>query len=172
MPHAGGRPPIYDPDETPKLAHKLALLGLTNAEMADIFEVDERTIVQWTADHAEFSLSIARGRIQADAKVADRLYNRALGYSHDAVKIFMPAGAEAPVYAPYTEHYPPDTQAASLWLRNRQPKRWRDKTEVEHSGEIGLAERLVAARTRALSPPTIEHEALPGVPDPSSDEAE
>ena len=25
-------------------------------------------------------------------------------------------------YAPYTAHYPPDTQAASLWLRNRQPK--------------------------------------------------
>jgi len=41
------------------------------------------------------------------------------GYTHEATKIFMPAGAEAPVYAPYTEHYPPDTHAASLWLRNR-----------------------------------------------------
>ena len=44
-----------------------------------------------------------------------------------AVKIFMPAGAEAPVCASYTEHYPPDTQAASLWLRNRQPAKWRDR---------------------------------------------
>jgi hypothetical protein len=35
--------------------------------------------------------------------------------------------SKEPVYAEYTEHYPPDTGAASLWLRNRQPEKWRDK---------------------------------------------
>jgi hypothetical protein len=31
-----------------------------------------------------------------------------------------------------TSHaYPPDTTAASLWLRNRQPHRWRDKHEID-----------------------------------------
>jgi hypothetical protein len=68
--------------------------------------------------------------------MAESLYNRGLGYQHQAVKIFMPAGAGAPVYAPYTEHYPPDTKAASLWLRNRQPERWRDKREVDHMGSL------------------------------------
>ena len=34
------------------------------------------------------------------------------------------------VITPTVKHYPPDTQAASLWLRNRQPQLWRDKTEV------------------------------------------
>jgi hypothetical protein len=29
------------------------------------------------------------------------LYQRGLGYSYDAVKIFMPAGAKKPIYAPY-----------------------------------------------------------------------
>jgi hypothetical protein len=67
--------------------------------------------------------------------VAKRLYNRACGYSHKAVKIFTPAGASEPVYAPYIEHYPPDTQAASLWLRNRQKAKWRDR--VEHTGADG-----------------------------------
>ena len=62
--------------------------------------------------------AIERGGVQADAHMAERLYHRGLGYQHEAVKIFMPAGAAALVYAPYTEHYPPDTQAASLWLRN------------------------------------------------------
>ena len=33
------------------------------------------------------------------------------------------------MYAPYVEHYPPDTAAASLWLRNRQPKLWRERSE-------------------------------------------
>jgi hypothetical protein len=40
------------------------------------------------------------------------LYQRGLGYSYDAVKIFMPAGSKKPVYAPYVEHVPPDTTAA------------------------------------------------------------
>jgi hypothetical protein len=42
------------------------------------------------------------------------------------VKIFMPAGAKAPVYAPYVEHVPPDVTAAIFWLKNRDPAHWRD----------------------------------------------
>ncbi len=43
---------------------------------------------------------------QADAAIAESLFNRARGYTHEATKIFMPAGSEAPVYAPYVKHYP------------------------------------------------------------------
>ncbi len=38
---------------------------------------------------------------------------------------------------PTVKHYPPDTQAASLWLRNRQPDKWRDKLTHEHAGPDG-----------------------------------
>ena len=48
----------------------------------------------------------------------------------------MPAGADAPVYAPYVEHHPPNVGAAKIWLNNRQPERWRDKREVNHAGMI------------------------------------
>src|SRR5690349_11346686 len=99
--------------------------------------------------HPEFRDSITRGKIDADAKVAQRMYKRALGYSHPAVKIFMPQGAKEPVYAPYTEPYPPDTQAASLWLRNRQPARWRDRQDLTHDvgGTLGeMIEQVIALR--------------------------
>ena len=36
---------------------------------------------------------------------------------------------------PYTEHFPPDTAAAFIWLKNRQPDRWRDKKEVHETGD-------------------------------------
>jgi len=36
-----------------------------------------------------------------------------------------------------TKHYPPDTPAATLWLKNRQPKLWRDKQDIELSGPNG-----------------------------------
>ncbi|WP_429554773.1 terminase [Paraburkholderia sp. MM5477-R1] len=103
--------------------------------MADFFGVSEKTVNAWKKAHPEFLQSTTRGKMMADAEVADRLYQRALGYSHPAVKIMQFEGA--PVVVPYTEHYPPDTPAASLWLRNRQPWKWRDRTQHEIMGENG-----------------------------------
>lgn len=141
MPAKEGKRPVGRPSDYrepyAEQAYKLCLLGSTDAEMADFFGVNELTINRWKSAHPEFCKSITRGKTEADANVAERMYQRAMGYSHDAVKIFMPAGAKKPVYAPYTEHYPPDTQAASLWLRNRQSGKWRDKTEHELTGKGG-----------------------------------
>ena len=140
----GGRPSDYRP-EYDEQVYRLALLGLTDAEIADFFEVNELTINRWKIAHPEFCKSLTRGKLPADAEVAAKLYHRAIGYSHEAVKIFMPAGFDAPVYAPYTEHFPPDTNAGSLWLRNRQRGHWRDKVDVEHSGELTLREIIAAS---------------------------
>ena len=123
-----GRPSKYKA-EFAEQARKLCLLGATDAEMADFFGVTEQTVNAWKAAHPAFLESITRGKLMADADVAEKLYERAMGYSHPAVKIFNNQGVELVV--PYTEHYPPDTQAASLWLRNRQSKKWRDKQEPD-----------------------------------------
>lgn len=131
-----GRPSSFKPEYVEQ-AYRLCLLGLTDAEMAAFFEVTEDTVNEWKKAHPEFSVSIKAGKENADADVAEKLFRRACGYSHDAVKIFMPAGHTEPVYAPYTEHYAPDTQAASLWLRNRQKAKWRDKLDHEHTGPEG-----------------------------------
>jgi hypothetical protein len=72
------------------------------------------------------------GKAEADNRVERSLYERAVGYNYDAVKIFMPAGREKPVYAEYVEHVPPDTTAAIFWLKNRDPQHWRDSQQLEH----------------------------------------
>jgi hypothetical protein len=127
---SGGRPTDYR-EEYCEQARKLCLLGATDVEMAEFFGICPATLNTWKHVHPEFLESISRGKIIADAEVADKLYHRARGYSHEAVKIFMPAGASEPVYAPYTERFPPDTQAAHIWLRNRQPMlwQWRDRAD-------------------------------------------
>ena len=129
------RPSVYSADLN-ETVRKLALLGATDKEMADILGIAESTFHKWKIDHPVFSESITRGKVIADSEVAERLYQRALGYSHKAVKIFNSEGI--PLVVDYVEHYPPDTQAASLWLRNRQPKKWRDKVDHEHSGELTI----------------------------------
>jgi hypothetical protein len=44
-----------------------------------------------------------------------------------------------PVYAEYVEHVPPDPGAAKLWLVNRRPNEWRDKSTTELTGKDGAA---------------------------------
>lgn len=135
VPRKRGRPPGFGPEHNEQ-AFKLALLGATDEQMAEFWNVTQQTVDNWKRNAPGFLAALMRGKLEADANVAERLYQRAIGYSHEAVKIFMPAGAAEPVYAPYTEHYPPDTQAASLWLRNRQPAKWRDKQELDHTVKL------------------------------------
>lgn len=131
----GGRPTKYDPAFVEQ-ARKLAALGATDREAAEFFEVNEATLHRWKHEHPEFCESLKVGKEAADARVEQSLYRRALGYSHDAVKIAINASGEV-TEAPFTEHFPPDTTAAIFWLKNRDPKRWRDVKAVEASGPGG-----------------------------------
>jgi hypothetical protein len=131
-----GRPSLYDPSYAEQ-AEKLCRLGAIDKELADFFGVHVDTIGAWKVEHPEFSASLKAGKAKADAEVADKLFKRATGYSHEAVKIFMPAGTREPVYAPYTEHYPPDATSMIFWLKNRRPDLWRDVQGREHTGKDG-----------------------------------
>lgn len=127
---------IYD-----EQAYKLCLLGMVDKELADFFEVEESTINNWKKEFPSFLESMNRGKKIANAEVAHSLYKRAVGFERpDAVKIFMPANAKKPVYAKFTEYYPPDASAAFRFLLNREPEKWRDKREVKLEGmpQIGV----------------------------------
>ena len=127
----GGRPTLYKP-QFAIMAQKACEAGFTDREIADLFGVSETTVNGWKIKHQEFSLALKAGKSPADDRVERSLYHRAVGYEHDSVKIFMAEGK--PVYAPYREHYPPDTSAAFLWLKNRRPDKWRDVQRIERGG--------------------------------------
>lgn len=128
-----GRPTKFK-EEFIEQARKLAELGATDREAADFFKVDEATIHRWKHTHPDFCESLKVGKETADARVEQSLYRRALGYSHDAVKIMSYEGQS--IVEPYVEHYPPDTTAAIFWLKNRRPDQWRDKTEQHNTHEF------------------------------------
>jgi hypothetical protein len=128
----GGRPSTYEP-KFAKIAAKLCELGATDADLAEALGVGSTTIRQWAAAHVEFSAALKIGKGVVDDRVERSLLHRALGYTYDAVKIFMPAGASEPVHAPYRHHVPPDTTACIFWLKNRRSQQWRDV----HKHEIG-----------------------------------
>jgi hypothetical protein len=125
-----GRPSSYDPAYANQ-AEKLCLLGATDQEIADFFEVDVRTIYRWKHDHEEFCQALKGGKEAADERVERSLYQRAIGYEQEEVKIFMPGGASEPVYAPFRAKVAPDVTAAIFWLKNRRSQEWRDVTKHE-----------------------------------------
>lgn len=139
-----GRPTDYKPEYVQQ-AEKLCNLGATDEEIADFFDVDVRTVYRWKNAHPEFCQALNIGKDVADARVERSLFQRAVGYRQDAVKIFMPASASEPVYAPYVENIAPDTTAAIFWLKNRKRDEWRDKSEHEHTGHVQFekVERLI-----------------------------
>ena len=130
-----GRPSSFKPEYVEQ-AKKLAAKGFTDREIAEFFDIDERTVNRWKHDHDDFCQSLKVGKDEADARVEQSLYRRALGYTHDAVKIHV-ASDGGITQVPFTEHYPPDTTAAIFWLKNRKRDEWRDIKAVEASGPNG-----------------------------------
>ena len=136
MKNPGGRPTEFK-EEYVEQAQKLVKLGATDIQIADFFEVNVSTIYRWKNTHQEFCDALKIGKAEFDSQVERSLYMRALGYEQDSVKIFMSKDGE-PVYAPFREKVPPDTTACIFWLKNRKKEDWRDKTEQEQSGTVGV----------------------------------
>lgn len=134
-----GAPSLFK-EEYSEQAEKLCKLGATDAELADFFQVTEQTINNWKKDFPNFFESIKKGKILADSNVAERLYQRAMGFEHDSeeIKVVSDGGNQGSSIerVPIRKIYPPDPTAAIFWLKNRRPKDWRDKQEVEQSGLI------------------------------------
>jgi hypothetical protein len=140
-----GRPTKYKPEYADQ-AYKLCLLGAIDKELAGFFDVAESTVSEWKLEYPEFSEALKNGKDKADANVADRLYQRAMGYEHDDVELKVvslggKSGSEVQE-VPVRKYYPPDPVAAIFWLKNRQPGRWRDKRDIDANVNGTFAIRL------------------------------
>jgi hypothetical protein len=148
-PNKGGRPSVYI-DEYANQVHKLCLLGATDAQIAEFFSVSETTINNWKLAYPEFLESIRAGKRVADAEVAASLFNKAKGAVYQTSQPFKikrvtydekgkrSGETEEVVSIPVTVVEAPDTKACSFWLMNRQPESWREKVDVNHSGQVEI----------------------------------
>lgn len=110
---AGGRPNKYDSHVKPKLNVIAAWMrnGLTIDQVAKNLGVAAGTMYEYQKKYPELSEALKESREEADQAVENALYKKA------------------------TEG---DNTAMIFWLKNRQPKRWRDKQESEIYGNVNL----------------------------------
>lgn len=137
-------------DEYLRIAEHACRLGATDIELADMLGVSARTVYHWRSSKPEFAAALSAGKEEADNRVERSLYERAVGYTYDAVHFSNFKGEVTKTQ--YREHIPPDTTAMIFWLKNRRPEAWRDKSEVHHKHSAeGMTdndlERIAAGRS-------------------------
>jgi hypothetical protein len=134
-----GRPVEYQQAAHDEKAFDMALLGLTDVQIAKIFGIAESTINVWKEQHSSFLEALTQGREDADAKVARAMYKRALG-----VTITEEALTRDGDVVKLRKELPSDTAAAKHWLANRQRGRWSNNGE----NTIKTTEPLVIVTTK------------------------
>lgn len=129
--------------------------GMTYVEIADFLSVTERAIYKWLNNHPDLQEAVEEAKKRANKKVEAALFHRAIGYKADAVKVFFDSKSGETVEHQYVHQYPPDTQAAIMWLKNRDPDNWKDKTEVANTHSFGELsdddlDRMIKEKEKAL----------------------
>lgn len=168
-----GRPTKYK-EEYNEQAYKLCLLGATDAKLADFFDIAESTLYEWKLEYPEFSEALKKGKLRADAEIAEGLYNRAKGavintqqaiklkdsqFNHEGKKISEEERVEV---VDLIQEVPPDTAAGIFWLKNRNPEMWRDKQDgkdglsPKEQLEIQIKELELKKLQREIDPPKAE----------------
>ena len=88
----------------------IASMGLTDEEIAIILDISPRTLNYWKRTNPGFLQSLKRGKLKADFQITQSLYQKAKNG---------------------------DTTAQIFWLKNRRPDLWREKSQLEFSGQVG-----------------------------------
>jgi hypothetical protein len=128
-PKKNGRPTTYRA-EYARLGFWMAQAGKTNEEIAAELGVAESTFYCWLKKHPKFTEALKAGREEPDRLVEQSLFQRAIGYDYEEVKIIT---GDNPRTETTMKQKAPDVVAQIFWLKNRRPDRWRDKQEHSHT---------------------------------------
>jgi hypothetical protein len=144
------RPSKYDTHVQPKLnlVEAWARDGLTDDQIANNLGIAVSTLYEYKKEYSEFAEALKNGKDDIDVIVENSLLKRAVGYEYEET-------TQEPLYDiegnPILNHdgtpkiavtkivrkqVAPDTTAQIFWLKNRRPAAWRDKQDIEHSGNV------------------------------------
>jgi hypothetical protein len=139
------------PGAPQKIVEGAARAALTDTQIAGVLGITERTLNAWKVD-PEFLSALKKGKDQADRLVVDGLFVRAQGYSITEVTRESVVTAKGVDGKPDTvelriakvveKHVPADVTAQIFWLKNRQPKDWRDRREITGADGAPLLEAI------------------------------
>ena len=102
--------------------------GLPNDDIADKMEISRTTFYKWKAENADFADILRQNKEYCDSVAEDALFSK------------VKEG---------------DLGAIRFWLTNRRSKDWRDKQDIEVSGDLSISDVIRKSRERRER---LEHE--------------
>lgn len=126
--------------------------GLTDEQIASNMGIGVRTLYEYKQRYPHILQALKRGKEVVDIQVENALLKRALGYQYKEVKTEEYETENGPVKRTTTtiKEVVPDTTAQIFWLKNRSPKKWREKHNVEVTGSIETSNPFAVLTTDEL----------------------
>ncbi|MDK2790590.1 MAG: hypothetical protein PWP15_1097 [Methanothermococcus sp.] len=115
--------------------------GLTDEDIAHNMGISRGTLYEWKKKYPDIDDALKTGKEVVDRKVENALFKNAMGYEYTEVKEYIEQtddGKTKKRIEKTTKHIPANTTAQIFWLKNRKPKQWRDKQDIEHSGGLNI----------------------------------
>ena len=131
-----GRPTKYRIEYCTEAAKLCFMFGATDVQLAEWFNVDVTSIVEWRNVHPEFSMAIKPSKESYDARIERSLAERAMGYSCTET---VTASFQGKITdkKEVEKHYPPDPTTIIFWLTNRQRDKWkRNMVDVDPTEQV------------------------------------
>ena len=116
----------------------VASLGYTDEEIARTLGVARSTLSRWKDDE-QFQDTLKRGKLKADVKVIQSLYNKAIGK-----RVIVKQTQKGPVEQ--VIQVDPDTTAIIFWLKNRRPDMYRDSQRID--GNLNITGKMSMAQLK------------------------
>ncbi len=108
--------------------------GLTDEQIAKNLGIGKTTFYRMCKEHSELLEHLKKGKEIVDYEVENALLKKALGYTITLNKQKVTKDGDV-VDIKEDMYIVPDTKAQIFWLKNRKPKQWKDKVDIE--GEAG-----------------------------------
>jgi DNA-binding XRE family transcriptional regulator len=124
----------YIPELHNKIAEIGAKVGLTDVELAKEIGIARSTLALWKKEFPEFGKILRNRKKYADDKVVQSLYKRAQGYT--VVEDHVVKYKDSYEIIRIKKHIASDPTSMIFWLKNRQPENWRDRHDINVSGNI------------------------------------
>ena len=129
--------------------------GLIDKEIAAQMGISYSTLREWRDRFPALSAALKIGKDVADRKVEHKLFDKAVGFTQ---KVQKPIKLKRTIYenGKKVEEYeyikmveeevyiPPEASCQFFWLKNRKPKEWKDKQQVDANvnGQVSIEDYL------------------------------
>ncbi|WP_027405483.1 helix-turn-helix domain-containing protein [Anaerovibrio sp. RM50] len=119
--------------------------GLTYEQIASNMGISASTLREWKKTYSAISAALKKGRKVVIRELENALVKRAKGDETEEEIYERDKDGEVILSRKVKKVVPPDTTALIFALKNMDSANWRDKKEMELSGNVGIADELAAA---------------------------